>query len=113
MLIWRGWGIVVFGVAIVAFALGAMIASALGVDDTHQLIAIGIVFMPAAVALWYLGKRMNASAVKTLVDPATGEEVRVDRRSSFFFIPVEWWGPVGAALGVLLILLGLVATPEA
>ena len=49
------------------------------------------------------GKRFNNAPDRRLLNPETNEVVLLQRRYShtFFFIPMQWWGPVAAVLGLI------------
>jgi hypothetical protein len=110
MLIWRGWGIVVAGIVIVAFVLGVLAASALHLGRNESSLLAAVSLIPAGIATWYVGKRMNRTARKELIDPATGQTVVVNNPHDFFFIKVEWWGPI-ITIGAILLVIILIVTP--
>jgi hypothetical protein len=107
-LIWRGWGIlvpIITGVALVlGFGLGQVL---LGTQraETYAAVITAIAFLAAAVTLWKLGRRVNAHAVQTLLDPATGQTVTIRRLHTLFFVRMEYWAVPLALLSGL----GLVA----
>jgi hypothetical protein len=107
--IWRGWGIVVIGIAILALVAGTIFATMFNITGRASGYPIGFALILGGVATWYLGKRMNRNAVRELIDPATGEHVSVRNSHDFFFVPVQLWGPVMGALGAALIALELTA----
>ena len=67
---------------------------------------------PKAAASWLaaaivgpLGRWMNRGEARELVDPQTGEVVRLQRQGghTLFFIPMEWWGVIFGVLGFVLL----------
>ena len=113
MLIWRGFGILVAVLAIVALVGAQLVADALGGEGTYSRdwpIYAGIGLALAGVVAFLLGRRLNDdSNARTLVDKETGEEV-VDRpRHDLFWIPMEFWGIAGVVLGLGAFLYGLIA----
>lgn len=64
------------------------------------LIAAGVGY-----GLWHLDRRLGEDPGRVLVDPATGEQVRLVNKHDFFWLPLGFWGVVlgvlGAALAVL------------
>lgn len=104
MIIWQGWGIVVVAIAFVAALAAGAIAEATGGDTTTL---IGLFLIPAGAITWFLGKRMNRNAERTLVDPSTGEPVVIRNHHTLFFVRVEWWGPIMAVLGIFLFITGI------
>lgn len=49
------------------------------------------VFVVTGLALWFLGRRMNADSKRIVIDTETGEEIALDRSHSFFFIKMQYW----------------------
>ena len=109
-IIWKGWGIVVLGIAVLALSIGAALAAAFGIEGRNSDYPLGLTLILAGVGTWILGIRMNRNADRHLVDPATGEAVIVRGGHSLFFVPVRWWGVVMAAGGGVLIGNGIVGT---
>jgi hypothetical protein len=101
LLIWKGWGIVVVGIALLAATAAIVIAEWLQASKQGtDVMAAGSLIL-AGIATWYVGKRMNRDMDRKLVDPKTGQEVVVRNDHSLFFIRVEWWGPILVVLGVI------------
>ena len=107
MIIWSGWG---FLVAVIGF--GCLMLSELSVeaamkDDRYyqehgwpKLVA----FLAAAIIVWPLGRLLNRRRQdRELIDPNTGERVVLQSggNHSLFFIPIEYWAAVFAALGLV------------
>jgi hypothetical protein len=99
---WRGWGIIVVGIAFVALALAVTTAYQFKVY-AQLFTLLGGYLVVAGFATRYLGKRMNANAERTLVDPATGAEVVVRDHHSLFSVRVERWGPIMVVVAVFLL----------
>ena len=108
LLIWKGWGFVVLVIAVVFLAIGLGIGGALhaATSVTNALAAIALV--PAGAVCWFVGKRLNSKPPRILVDPKTGGQVVLRRESTLFFVAVELWGPILAAIGVLVAIVELV-----
>jgi|GEM_PF-7001093 len=66
--------------------------------DTGYLIG-GLV---SAAVLWPLGRWMNKSETRTLVDQQSGQlvEAQLGGGHTLFFIPLEYWGFIWAAIGL-------------
>ena len=107
LLIWKGWGVVVIGIAFVALVVGVIISTQFNADARWSDWILGLTAIAAGVGTWFLGKRMNRNAVRELVDPKTGEAVTVRGGHSLFFIPVQWWGPVMVVIGAYLLVAGV------
>jgi hypothetical protein len=103
-LVWRGWGILVPIITVVTLVLGVGIGEMLlGTQraETYAGVTTAIAFLASAVILWKLGRRVNANAVQTLLDPATGQTVTLRRLHTLFFIRMEYWAVPLALLSVL------------
>lgn len=106
MLIWRGWGILVIvlaGVCVIGTQL--IVEAALG-DGAYQGWMTGVGLVLVAIPVWFIGRRLNGRPGRTLVDQATGQQVMLRARHDLFFVKMEYWAPVLAIGGVLLLLLG-------
>ena len=89
MIIWSGYGILAPVLMAVVFIITNLLGEAAGVPGNIGGPA-GLVF--AAVACWFVGKRMNDPAKdRLLLDEATGENVLVRKRHTLFWIEVQWW----------------------
>ncbi len=89
MLIWSGRGLVTIVLAALGLGFGEVM---------NHTIASGMGLVFAGLLVWFLGKRWNDSE-PVLVDPLTGDSFR--KRHSLFFIPMQWWGPLIALMGIL------------
>jgi hypothetical protein len=79
LFIWSGWGIVVIPVA-----LGTAVAA----------------------ATWIVGRRLNTTPPRALIDPATNARVLLRRRHTLFWVPAQYWS-VPVALAAFVPLLAL------
>jgi hypothetical protein len=109
ILVWRGWGIVVVGIAVLWLGVAIVLGEAIHADKAGGAAIFGLCLVPAGAMTWFVGRRMNRDATRILLDPATGEQVVVRRDHSLFFVPVEWWGPILAVLGIGLFLIEALA----
>jgi hypothetical protein len=110
MLVWRGHGIFVAVLTMVAF-VGAKVAGEHiwgeplaptvrpGVESVGMLLAAALVY-----GLHLLVERSNQPRV--LVDQATGQEVVLQSKHDLFFVPIKFWPYVLAALGVFIFFKG-------
>ena len=103
MIVWSGLGFLIL-VVIVACIAGtqAIVNSAFHSDVYYQSHrwpkAAG--FLLAALVLWRLAMYLADKHDRHLVDPATGKPVIVRRRHSLFVIPMRYWAPIMAVVGV-------------
>lgn len=99
MIVWTGWGILGLLLGGLGIGAGTGIAASLGVptDDVNWGTSLGLIL--AAVAVWYLGQRLNRP-----VDgyhPKTGEPVKLRNRHTLFFIPMQYWALIFGAGSVV------------
>lgn len=84
MIIWSGWG---FFTAILFFA-GIFV----GVEAFGQEYGDVIGLTLAAAINFALGRFLNnPSKDRIVLDEVSGERIALKKRSTFFFIPMEWW----------------------
>lgn len=107
LLIWKGWGVVVIGIALLWLFIGGAAAAVVHADQTGTAAVAALCLVPAGAMTWWVGKRLNRNTTYALVDPKTGAPVVIRREHSLFFLAVEWWGPVLAAIGVLVCIVEL------
>ena len=110
-LIWTGWGILVIPIVLAtSVVVGGALQAALTAAGRPDLafLAFSVGGFAAAAAVWLIGKRMNSTPPRELLDPRTNERVLLFRRHKLFWIPMQYWAiPVGlAALVPLLALFG-------
>ena len=103
--IWTRWGILVILYGLAGLVIGTVVGNAAGMGS-RRLIAIGICEVLAAVAVWFTGLRLNRGADRRLVDPKTGKDVVVRRRHTLFWLPMQYWAPVLALIGVIVLISG-------
>lgn len=105
MIIWRGWGflvaVFVFGCSLVM----ELVTESVMRDDTYyqqQAWPLTSAIALAGLLSWFVGSALNRRGGRTVVDQATGETLTIGGRHDFFFIPMQYWGPIlfGLALAV-------------
>lgn len=111
LLIWKGWEIVVLVIAVVWLAIGIAIGDAIQADKSVANALMAIALVPAGASCWFVGKRLNARPPRVLVDLKTGAQVTARQENSLFYVSVELWGPILAAIGILLTIFEL-AVPQ-
>lgn len=112
MVIWNGKG---WLVAVIVFAL--LVISEYGWEafyadpsyyQTH-LWPRAAAFMIAAALVWFLAEWLRRSGSRTVIDKATGKEMVLGGDDSLFFVPVRFWAPILALIGVGTLIYPLVA----
>ena len=109
LFVWSGWGIlvlpVVMGTAIAVGAVAGLALRALGHPELTFL-AVSLSLFAAAAANWLVGRRLNGTPPRELVDPATNQRVLLQRLHKLFWIRMEYWSlPVALAAFVPLLAL--------
>jgi hypothetical protein len=102
MLIWKGYG---FLVPLITFFICFLMEYSLELVFfkgyySLQKWPISLALIIAAIPVWFLGKRLNKNSERILLDPKTGEEVKLVSTHSLFWIRMEYWAPILIALGV-------------
>ena len=107
MIIWKGLG---FLVAVITFlvSLGAQLITETMTNDENYYqensIPLAISILLSGIINGFLGKWINNTKPKILIDKETGEEVILKNNHSFFFIPMEYWSII-LVIGSVLILI--------
>ena len=94
MLIWSGWGILV--------PLFMALALILAIPFDGEATKYGLAFsqFAAAIAIWFVGRRLNSKPGRMMVDQQTGETVELKSKHSLFFIKMEYWTFIVAAFAI-------------
>jgi hypothetical protein len=83
---------------LLSFLAGMVLIPLIGLD------AMGIGVLAGAVALWFLGRRLNGPACERIwLDPKIGKEVVVRDRHTMCWIAMEWWAIPWAIVGIAMI----------
>ena len=105
MIIWKGWGFIVFINTFLLSLAGEIISESITKDDNFyqsNSIPITIVFMLSGVINGFLGKWLNSRNAKTHIDKETNQEITIKNKHSLFFIPMEYWGVILIFCSILL-----------
>jgi len=97
MIVWSGWGFLAAVIAIAGAVVGQLV-----LGDRY---GIGLGFLLAAIVNFLLGRKLNDSSKdQIVVDEKTGERMALKRRSTLFFIPMEWWSILMVGVAVISLL---------
>ena len=101
--IWKGYGFLVPLITIVLVGVTSVLFSAL--FHTVQPYGVCIGLLAAAAALWFAGNKLNSpDKERVMIDKATGQEWIIKPSHSFFFVKVQYWAYVVAAIGLFLLI---------
>ena len=110
MIIWNGLGFLVFVFVFGCSLVANLIVNAATGSDTYweqHKWPFGLSLLFAAALSWFVGHFLAARKQRTLIDKATGEEIVVKSYPALFFIRMHWWGPILAATGIILLVMGI------
>ena len=97
-LIWSGHGYVVFVIAAMSCLLMRWTTCAVFQDNTYyheQVWPIPLAVAIAGVVCAIVGQSMNRGSARRLRDIESGALVVLPPpRHTFFFVPVQYWGPI-------------------
>jgi membrane protein DedA with SNARE-associated domain len=111
-LIWSGWGILTIPIVLVAaVVVGGGLQAALTAAGRPDLAFLAFFAggMAGAAANWVIGRRLNGTPPRELLDPRTHERVLLYRRHKLFWIPMQYWS-IPVAIAALVPLLALFGT---
>ena len=101
MIIWSGLGILVPVIAgICLFVMNAIVGS---VTFDSQGWPKTIALLIAAGIISLVGYKIRQQPGRVVIDTKTGRELTLKRRDSVFFVPVLYWGPILAGIGLILL----------
>ncbi len=107
----KGYGLLVPFILLGCFLLAAMTALLLTAQVEDARWILGAALVSAGVICWFLGGWLKRRG-SLLQDLRKSRQVDPDYcLRSFYWIKMEWWGPIFAVLGLLSLLLGLVPVP--
>jgi len=104
MIIWRGLGwivaVIVFGFSLFAnFLFNGMFGN--GYYDRHNW-PFSVSLLASAMACWVLGNKLKSRPDRIVIDKETGKEMALNQsQNDFFFLPMQYWGPVLAIIAIL------------
>ena len=99
---WSGWGVLsIVIVAVTSIVVGAILQTVLTAAGRPDLafLAFSTGIFAAAAANWFIGRKMNSTPPRELIDPATSERVVLHRLHKLFWIRMEYWSVPVALLG--------------
>ena len=104
MIFWTGLGFLVPSISVLCFYLTQLAMTSLFNDARYYTEHGWPKFLACLIAAGLLGILGSAlSKGRTLIDQTNGKEVIIRRSHSFFFIPVLYWSPIIAVVGLFLL----------
>ncbi|KAA9166889.1 hypothetical protein FPZ12_001475 [Amycolatopsis acidicola] len=98
MIVWSGLGFLTLLIAAAGGGGGSGIGVAFGGPSDHANVGTGIGLMLAGVVIWFVGQRLNRPV--TVASPLDGRPTEVRNRHRFFWIPMQYCGPIASLAGV-------------
>ncbi|QJQ00237.1 hypothetical protein [Herbaspirillum rubrisubalbicans] len=102
IIIWQGLGFLALLIPI-GFSLVAQVATDAifekGFYTGHSALATVALLISSAV-VWVVGIKLNSSPSQLLVDPKTGQQFEFKKKHTIFWIPMQWFSPVIAAIAM-------------
>lgn len=100
MIIWSGFGILVFVFAIGCSLAVNLLVSPLFGDEYYRTHGwpLALALAVAGALSWRVGKALNRRRAKVFIDKDTGAEVVVGPSHTLFFIKMQHWGPILIAM---------------
>ncbi len=96
MIVWSGRGILPVIVLFISMVLFVKILP----EEQGDWSFVFSFFLAAAFS-WFMGKKWNER--KTVVDEGSGQEYQTEPNHSLFFIKMQYWGPIFAVLGIVIL----------
>ncbi|PHN04279.1 hypothetical protein [Flavilitoribacter nigricans] len=93
MIVWKGLG---FLSLVIPFGTALIFQLIFGSTP----IASGFGYILGGAAVWYLGTKWNAAPGRVMTDNQTGEQIEFKNDHTLFWIKMQYWGFVSAALGI-------------
>ena len=111
IVIWRGAGplVLLFGI-ISAVVVNVISSSAFDQDNyfaSHSW-AQAVALASAGLLSWLAGRYLNGKPGREVIDEQTGQRIIQKPNHHLMFIKMEYWGPIYLAIGVAVLIAGMV-----
>lgn len=106
IIFWSGLGFLVPIIGIGCLLASELLTEAAFKDDQYYQLhgwPKFVAILVAGAVVWFLGRYLNTRGAKRLIDPETNKEIWMKNSHTFFFIPMEYWGPAFLVLGIILL----------
>jgi hypothetical protein len=102
LIIWQGFGFLGLLIPILFSAVAQLATDAFfekGFYTGHPLLATAALLASSAV-VWIVGVKFNSGPSQLLVDPKTGQQFEFKKKHTMFWIPMQWFSAVIAAMAM-------------
>lgn len=104
MIVWSGLGflvpvILIINGIIVDLLCGLITGNSQFYDQNKW--PLTVVLIITGILCWFLGKYLNKPNDKIYIDKETGKEVQLRKSHRFFFIKMQYWGPILGVIGII------------
>lgn len=104
LLIWRGWGILAVIIPVMFFLLSIAIAVEVNIHNVIiQFLPLISLFISGPV-VWFTGVKLNNTQPRNLIDPKTQQKFTFKKVHSLFWIPMQYYGIIILAFGILIVI---------
>lgn len=97
-IVWSGRG---FLSAVVLFITLIICVSIIPLESSDYVFIISA--FVTGLFSWFFGKKWNANTERILVDEKTGKRLKAKKKHTFFYIPMEYWGFIFPAFGIIIL----------
>lgn len=107
MIIWQGFGIMVFVIVFACSLVANLITNAVvgpGYYDSHKW-PLAVSLMVSAAVCWFYAQYLGRRPGRVVIDKQTGKEFTINRKHALFFIPMLYWAPILLVAALVLLVL--------
>jgi hypothetical protein len=96
MIIWSGFGILVFVFAFGCSLVMNLLMNPLFGDEYFETHAwpLSLALVVAGALSWIVGNALNGRRSKMLIEKETGREIVLRPNHTLFFVKMQYWGPI-------------------
>jgi hypothetical protein len=115
LIVWRGFGISVLGIALGCLGGAQLLANRLSGTSTYWEshawpFAAGL--LSAAAIIWCVAEMLERYSTWNQINSLTGETVRLKKPHDFFYIPLKYWSALFVGLGLFSLFVNHVPGPS-
>ena len=95
MIVWQGFGFLAVLIPVIFIGLLGAVNQSYSMTYSFELALI-----MSAIAVWFVGKKLNSKQGKILIDPETNQPVELKNKHTLFWIPMEWFSIIIAVIAI-------------